>query len=38
LDAVEKAVQAQAKCFVDQKPYLLRRWETYVPWAVDGVR
>lgn len=36
--AVEKAVQAQAKSFADQKRYLLHRWETYVPWAIDGVR
>ncbi len=38
LNAVEKAVQAQAKSFADQKKYLLHRWETYVPWAMDGVR
>ncbi len=38
LDAVERAIRAQAQCFVDQKAYLLQRWETYVPWAVDGVR
>jgi hypothetical protein len=38
LDAVEQVVQAQAQTFVEQKPYLLHRWQTYVPWAVDGVR
>lgn len=38
LDAVEKAVQAQAKSFVEQKNYLVHRWQTYVPWAMDGVR
>lgn len=38
LDAVEKAVQAQAQAFAAQKPYLLHRWETFVPWAVEGVR
>jgi len=38
LDAVEKAVQDQARCFVEQKRYLLHRWQTYVPWAIDGVR
>jgi glycosyltransferase involved in cell wall biosynthesis len=38
LDAVENAVQVQAQAFADQKKYLLHRWETYVPWAVDGVR
>jgi glycosyltransferase involved in cell wall biosynthesis len=38
LDAVEKAVQAQAKTFAEQKPYLIHRWQTYVPWASDGVR
>jgi len=38
LDAVEQAVQVQAQVFVQSKPYLVHRWETYVPWAVDGVR
>lgn len=38
LDAVERVVQAQAQMFAQHKAYLLRRWETYVPWAVDGVR
>ncbi len=37
-DAVEKAITAQAETFIAEKPYLLRRWETYVPWAWDGVR
>jgi hypothetical protein len=37
-DAIEKAVQEQAQCFVEQKKYLLHRWQTYVPWAADGVR
>jgi glucosylglycerate synthase len=36
--AVEKAVTMQAEVFASEKPYLLRRWETYVPWAWDGVR
>lgn len=38
LDAVEEAIQEQARVFAEQKPYLLYRWETYVPWAADGVR
>ena len=38
LDAVEKVVQAQAQVFAEHKRYLLHRWQTYVPWAVDGVR
>lgn len=37
-DAVEKAVAAQAETFASEKPYLVRRWESYVPWAWDGVR
>jgi glycosyltransferase involved in cell wall biosynthesis len=37
-DEVEKAVQEQVKYFAEQKKYLLHRWQTYVPWAVDGVR
>lgn len=37
-DAVEHAIQAQAQAFVEQKPYLVHRWQTYVPWAYDGVR
>jgi glycosyltransferase involved in cell wall biosynthesis len=38
LDAVEQVVQAQARSFAEHKPYLLHRWQTYVPWEVDGVR
>ncbi len=38
LDAVEQVVQAQAQVFVEQKHYLSHRWQTYVPWAADGVR
>ena len=38
LDAVEQVVQAQAQVFAEHKQYLVHRWETYVPWAVDGVR
>ncbi len=37
-DAVEKALQFQAKTFAEQKPYLLHRWERYVPWMGEGVR
>lgn len=37
-DAMEKAVLTQAETFANEKPYLVRRWETYVPWAWDGVR
>jgi len=37
-DAVEKAVLDQFDCFNEQKKYLIHRWNTYVPWAVDGVR
>jgi len=38
LDVVEKVVQAQAQVFAEHKRYLLQRWKTYVPWAVDGLR
>ncbi|HEY6074431.1 MAG TPA: hypothetical protein VIV15_13850, partial [Anaerolineales bacterium] len=38
LEAIEKAVQEQAQVFAENRRYLLYRWETYVPWAVDGVR
>jgi hypothetical protein len=38
LDAVEKVVQAQAKSFAEQKSFLIHRWDTFVPWAMDGVR
>ncbi len=37
-DAVEKAIMEQAETFIRHKPYLMERWETYVPWAWDGVR
>ncbi|MGE5140461.1 MAG: glycosyltransferase family 2 protein [Rudaea sp.] len=37
-EAVERAVAAQAETFIANKPYLLERWESYVPWAWDGVR
>jgi glycosyltransferase involved in cell wall biosynthesis len=37
-DEIEQAVQIQAQYFDEQKRYLLHRWQTYVPWAVDGVR
>ncbi|MGB8645266.1 MAG: glycosyltransferase family 2 protein [Anaerolineae bacterium] len=37
-DVVEKAIMAQADTFIAHKRYLLERWETYVPWAWDGVR
>ena len=37
-DAVEQAIQEQAKSFAAQKNYLVHRWQTYVPWAYDGVR
>jgi glycosyltransferase involved in cell wall biosynthesis len=36
--AVERAVQQQAKEFAVEKPYLVHLWETYVPWAWEGVR
>jgi glucosylglycerate synthase len=36
--AVELAVQEQAKQFALEKPYLVHLWETYVPWAWEGVR
>jgi glycosyltransferase involved in cell wall biosynthesis len=38
LDAIEKVVQAQTKTFAEQKQFLIHRWQTYVPWAADGVR
>ncbi len=37
-DVVEKAILAQADTFIALKPYLVERWETYVPWMFDGVR
>ena len=37
-DALERAIIIQAETFAAEKPYLVRRWETYVPWAWDGVR
>lgn len=36
--AVEKAVQEQARQFAAEKPYLVYLWDTYVPWAWEGVR
>jgi len=37
-DAVEQAVQAQAKAFATEKPYLINLWNAYVPWLWEGVR
>lgn len=37
-EEVERAVQEQAKQFAIEKPYLVHLWETYVPWAWEGVR
>lgn len=37
-DAVEKAVQEQAKAFATEKPYLVNLWNAYVPWLWEGVR
>lgn len=37
-DALEKAIHAQAETFVALKPYLVERWETFLPWMADGVR
>lgn len=36
--AVERAVQIQAKYFAAEKPYLVHLWNTYTPWAWEGVR
>lgn len=36
--AVEQAVGGQVDAFTATKPYLLRLWNSYVPWAWDGVR
>jgi glycosyltransferase involved in cell wall biosynthesis len=36
--AVENAVAEQAKQFANEKPYLVHLWESYVPWAWEGVR
>lgn len=36
--AVELAVQEQAQQFAIEKPYLVHLWDTYVPWAWEGVR
>jgi glycosyltransferase involved in cell wall biosynthesis len=36
--AVELAVQEQARQFALEKPYLVHLWDTYVPWAWEGVR
>lgn len=38
MDAIERVVQDQAECFAEHKKYLLHRWQTYVPWAAEGVR
>ncbi|MBI3537321.1 MAG: glycosyltransferase [Chloroflexi bacterium] len=38
LDAMENAIHAQAKIFAAQKPYLIQRWDRFVPWAGEGVR
>lgn len=38
VEALERAVDDQAKDFVADKPYLLHLWSTYVPWAWEGVR
>lgn len=38
IEAVEQAVQAQARVFEEQKPYLVYRWQNYVPWELGGVR
>lgn len=37
-NAVELAVQEQAGQFAIEKPYLVQLWDTYVPWAWEGVR
>ncbi len=37
-EAVERAVQIQANQFAAEKPYLVHLWNTYVPWAWEGVR
>lgn len=37
-DAIEKLVKEQALAFAEEKHYLVYRWETFVPWAADGVR
>ena len=37
-NAVERAVQEQAQQFAIEKPYLVHLWQTYVPWAWEGVR
>ncbi len=36
--AVERAIQEQARQFAIEKPYLVHLWNTYVPWAWEGVR
>lgn len=38
IEVVEQAVQAQARVFEEQKPYLVYRWQNYVPWELGGVR
>ena len=38
LSAVEQAIQTQARIFAEQKPYLVYRWQNYVPWELGGVR
>ena len=35
---VEAAIQEQAKQFAVEKSYLVHLWNTYVPWAWEGVR
>ncbi|MFQ6057440.1 MAG: glycosyltransferase [Anaerolineae bacterium] len=31
-EEVEQLIQAQARAFLDLKPYLMERWDTYLPW------
>jgi glycosyltransferase involved in cell wall biosynthesis len=38
IEAVEQAIQAQARVFEEQRPYLIYRWQNYVPWELGGVR
>lgn len=33
--AVEEMIQTQAQAFMDNKPYLLKRWTNYLPWEGD---
>jgi glycosyltransferase involved in cell wall biosynthesis len=36
--ALERRVEDQVRHFMEERPYLVHLWDTYVPWAWEGVR